>query len=130
MPPIANVLLPATNLFKHVEVVLDILDGAVIRQLVQQLSDILLGSVHLSYSCGNRPLIIKHITNFSKGLFANEPHGISEIQRISLNAIGGWQIDNFEGLAHHQDNRFFTVSDNNDLFVQRTLPLYFELTGQ
>jgi hypothetical protein len=44
-----------------------------------------------------------------------------------LDAAEGWQIDNFEGLAHHQDNRFFTVSDNNDLFVQRTLLFYFEL---
>lgn len=44
-----------------------------------------------------------------------------------LDAAEGWQIDNFEGLTRHQGNRFFLVSDNNDLFVQRTLLLYFEL---
>ncbi len=39
----------------------------------------------------------------------------------------GYQIDNFEGLARHRGNRFFLVSDNNDLFVQRTLLLYLEI---
>lgn len=47
-----------------------------------------------------------------------------------LDAADGWQIDNFEGLARQRDNRFFMVSDNNDLFVQRTLLLYFEITGK
>ncbi len=46
-----------------------------------------------------------------------------------LNSLEGYRLDNFEGLARHQGNRFFVVSDNNDLFVQRTLLLYFEITG-
>ncbi|HYA39049.1 MAG TPA: esterase-like activity of phytase family protein [Candidatus Methylomirabilis sp.] len=37
------------------------------------------------------------------------------------------QIDNFEGLAHHRGNRFFMVSDDNDLFIQRSLLMYFEV---
>jgi hypothetical protein len=44
-----------------------------------------------------------------------------------LNAADGHLIDNFEGLAHHRGRRFFMVSDDNDLFIQRTLLLYFEL---
>lgn len=44
-----------------------------------------------------------------------------------LDTAQGYQIDNFEGLTRHKGNRFFMVSDNNDLFVQRTLLLYFEL---
>jgi hypothetical protein len=36
-------------------------------------------------------------------------------------------IDNFEGLARHRGNRFFMVSDDNGVFIQRTLLLYFEL---
>lgn len=44
-----------------------------------------------------------------------------------LNASDGHQTDNFEGLTRHRGNRFFMVSDDNDLFVQRTLLLYFEL---
>ncbi|MHB1142772.1 MAG: esterase-like activity of phytase family protein [Sulfuricaulis sp.] len=46
---------------------------------------------------------------------------------VTLDSNKGFQIDNFEGLARHRGNRFFMVSDNNDLFVQRTLLLYFEL---
>jgi hypothetical protein len=47
---------------------------------------------------------------------------------VVLDSANGHQIDNFEGLARHKGERFFMVSDNNDLFVQRTLLLYFELT--
>lgn len=36
-------------------------------------------------------------------------------------------IDNFEGLARHRGNRFFMVSDDNNVFVQHTLLVYFEL---
>jgi hypothetical protein len=47
---------------------------------------------------------------------------------VTLDSDKGFQIDNFEGLTRHRDNRFFMVSDNNDLFVQRTLLMYFELS--
>ena len=47
-----------------------------------------------------------------------------------LDTTQGYQIDNFEGLTRHKGNRFFMVSDNNDLFVQRTLLLYFELVDR
>ena len=46
---------------------------------------------------------------------------------VTLDSRDGYLIDNFEGLAHHRRGRFFMVSDNNDLFVQRTLLMYFEL---
>lgn len=46
---------------------------------------------------------------------------------VTLDSQNGFEIDNFEGLARHQGRRFFMVSDNNDLFVQRTLLMYFEL---
>lgn len=46
---------------------------------------------------------------------------------FTLDGGEGYQIDNFEGLAHHRGNRYFMVSDNNDFFLQRTLLLYFEL---
>ncbi len=45
----------------------------------------------------------------------------------TLDSHQGLQIDNFEGLARHRGNRFFMVSDDNDVFVQRTLLVYFEL---
>jgi hypothetical protein len=53
------------------------------------------------------------------------PVKAAEIATLDVSA--GHQIDNFEGLARHKGNRFFAVSDDNDLFVQRTLLLYFEL---
>ena len=46
---------------------------------------------------------------------------------VTLDSWEGYQIDNFEGLARHRGRRFFMISDNNDLFVQRTLLMYFEL---
>jgi hypothetical protein len=44
-----------------------------------------------------------------------------------LDSDQGMHIDNIEGLARHHGNRFFMVSDDNDVFVQRTLLIYFEL---
>lgn len=46
---------------------------------------------------------------------------------VRLDAAEGFRIDNFEGLARHRGRRFFMISDDNDLFVQRTLLMYFEL---
>jgi hypothetical protein len=44
-----------------------------------------------------------------------------------LDSGQGLHIDNFEGLTRHQGNHFFMVSDDNDVFIQRTLLVYFEL---
>jgi hypothetical protein len=49
---------------------------------------------------------------------------------MTLDSNSGFQIDNFEGLARHQGKRFFMVSDNNDLFIQRSLLMYFELLDE
>jgi hypothetical protein len=46
---------------------------------------------------------------------------------VALDTGKGHQIDNFEGMARHRSNRFFLVSDDNDLFIQRSLLMYFEL---
>lgn len=46
---------------------------------------------------------------------------------VTFDTDKGHQIDNFEGLARHRGNRFFLVSDDNDLFIQRSLLMYFEL---
>lgn len=56
---------------------------------------------------------------------------VAAVETVALmDTAQGYQIDNFEGLTRHKNTRFFMVSDNNDLFVQRTLLLYFELAGQ
>jgi hypothetical protein len=46
---------------------------------------------------------------------------------VTLDSSKGQQIDNFEGLTRHRGNRFFIVSDDNDLFIQRSLLMYFEV---
>lgn len=48
----------------------------------------------------------------------------------TLDSDKGLHIDNFEGLTRHRGNRFFMVSDDNDVFIQRTLLVYFELVDQ
>jgi len=45
----------------------------------------------------------------------------------TLDTSEGFQIDNFEGIARHHGRRFFLMSDDNDLFIQRTLLLYIEV---
>ncbi len=48
----------------------------------------------------------------------------------ALDTRKGHQIDNFEGLTRQRGNRFFMVSDDNDLFIQRSLLMYFELVDE
>lgn len=53
--------------------------------------------------------------------------GTSAVQTLAtLDSRDGLLLDNFEGLARHRGRRFFAVSDNNSMFFQRTLLLYFE----
>ena len=44
-----------------------------------------------------------------------------------LSSANDWNLDNFEGLAHHRGRRYFMVSDNNRFWLQRTLLSYFEV---
>ncbi|HRY15129.1 MAG: esterase-like activity of phytase family protein [Candidatus Competibacteraceae bacterium] len=39
----------------------------------------------------------------------------------------GWLLDNFEGLTHHREQRFFMISDDNCSAWQSTLLVYFAL---
>lgn len=39
----------------------------------------------------------------------------------------GWSVDNFEGLARVDKNRYVMVSDNGDNFFEKTLLIYFEV---
>lgn len=41
-----------------------------------------------------------------------------------------WLLDNFEGLAHHENNRYFMVSDDEGNIIQKTLLVYFEILEQ
>ncbi|MCG3202857.1 MAG: hypothetical protein NFCOHLIN_02743 [Gammaproteobacteria bacterium] len=60
---------------------------------------------------------------------ARQPNGGATVvdDLAILDNTRGWSLDNFEGLAHHRDNRYFMVSDDNNSALQSTLLLYFEL---
>ena len=61
-------------------------------------------------------------------LLFSDVHATPEIKTLALfKQDDGFLIDNFEGLTHHKDNRFFMVSDNNENFFQSTLLMYFEI---
>ncbi len=45
----------------------------------------------------------------------------------SLDNTYGWKIDNFEGLTKISKNKYLMVSDDNDMFFQNTLLVYFEI---
>jgi hypothetical protein len=47
------------------------------------------------------------------------------LQLAAFDNTHGWNIDNFEGLTRHEEQRFFMVSDDNGHFLQRTLLTYF-----
>ncbi len=46
---------------------------------------------------------------------------------VELSTNDGHPIDNFEGLTAHRGRRYFLISDDNDIFLQRTLLLYIEI---
>ena len=46
-----------------------------------------------------------------------------------LDTSRGWRLDNFEGLAHHEADRFFMVSDDNGNARQKTYLVYLRLPG-
>lgn len=54
--------------------------------------------------------------------------GAAAVEDVAvLDNTQGWSVDNFEGLAHHRDNRYFMVSDDNNSALQSTLLVYFEI---
>jgi hypothetical protein len=48
---------------------------------------------------------------------------------LKMNSHKGWSVDNFEGLARISKNRYVMISDDNDVFFQKTLFIYFEVNG-
>lgn len=42
-----------------------------------------------------------------------------------LKSRDGWMLENFEGLTHHQEGRYFMISDNDDKAGRATLLYYF-----
>jgi len=49
------------------------------------------------------------------------------IEEIVSFSRSDWRVDNFEGVAYHEHDRFFLVSDDNESSLQRTLLVYCEI---
>lgn len=45
----------------------------------------------------------------------------------SMNSYDGWGVNNYEGLAKVEKNRYLMVSDNNNKQILRTVLIYFEV---
>jgi len=56
-----------------------------------------------------------------------DKHGTSHKILMDIGPADGYFNDNFEGIAHHKDNHFFMISDDNNSALQRTLLVYFNL---
>jgi hypothetical protein len=75
-----------------------------------------------------RLLVMLRIATLPTDPSATEPVSVENL--VTLDTTAGHHIDNFEGLARHRGNRFFLVSDDNDLFIQRSLLMYFEVLDE
>ena len=71
-----------------------------------------------------RPLIVT-----LRRTYLNVPPGnVLKVDDIAVfDSSQGWLLDNFEGLTRHRGRRFFIVSDDNQLILQNTLLVYFEM---
>ena len=72
--------------------------------------------------------VFLRIASLPSNSASTEP--VPVVTAVSLDTRKGFQIDNFEGLARYRGKRFFMVSDDNDLFIQRSLLMYFELLDE
>lgn len=48
---------------------------------------------------------------------------------VTLSSADGWVLDNFEGLAHYRNNKYFMVSDDNESTLQTTILVLFQING-
>lgn len=70
-----------------------------------------------------RPLVISlRLTELTDG-----QSQLSVTDKAIFDTSQGWLLDNFEGLTHQRDRRFFLASDDNENLLQSTLLVYFEL---
>ncbi|MCC6202217.1 MAG: esterase-like activity of phytase family protein [Gammaproteobacteria bacterium] len=58
------------------------------------------------------------------------PGKVTAREIVKFNSRDDWAMDNFEGIAHHEGNRYFLVSDDGANPLQNTLLLYFEILPQ
>ena len=49
---------------------------------------------------------------------------------IKFSSTDGWKIDNFESVTHHQNDRYFVISDDNESVFQKTLLVYLQVNPE
>ena len=72
-------------------------------------------------------LSLKIVLRVTDSPISGKPVRLDGVEVGRLDNALGWRVDNFEGLTHHQDNRFFMVSDDNGQPLQKTLLTYFRI---
>jgi len=78
-----------------------------------------------------QPTQLRTVISLHRLRLPRRSNDLVEMTRLAtLDSDTGLKLDNFEGLARHRGNRFFLVSDDNDVFLQRTLLLYVEITDR
>ena len=60
------------------------------------------------------------------GAAATAPQKPEEILTVTTRD-SAWSPQNFEGIAHHRDNKYFMISDDGESSLQKTLLMYFEI---
>lgn len=71
-----------------------------------------------------QPLII----SLRRAALPENPSAPLAVEDVAIfDTSKGWLLDNFEGLSHYRDQRFFMISDDNRHFLQNTLLVFFEL---
>jgi hypothetical protein len=80
-----------------------------------------------AFQDASRPLVISLRQVWLSSCDCAEGVASALLQLAEFNNTEGWNIDNFEGLTHHEEQRFFMVSDDNGHLLQRTLLSYFAI---
>lgn len=63
-----------------------------------------------------------------RGTLSAEDDSIENLETVAVfDSSKSWRIDNYEGLAHHKDDYYFLISDDNQNLFQSTYLIYFKL---
>lgn len=98
-------------------------DGALVA--LEALDDGTLIILERAYSSVFEPLVITLSSALPSRENANSPLDARRLARFD--STRGWQTQNFEGLTHHRERRFFMVSDDGGKSYLQTQLLYLEI---
>lgn len=101
-------------------------DGAVVALEVMRNGDLLM--LERAYSSMLEPLVVSlYKIPLTPECLLDKGADCERLLLAQFSTAEGWAIDNFEGLARHQNDGYFMISDNNKMWFQKTLLSYFEV---